>query len=148
MPQSIAQVYLHAVFSTKNRNPIITKEMQPELYAYIGSVCKSNGIIPVKFGGVEDHVHLLFGMPRTITIAKTIETIKTSSSKWAKEKFDKNFAWQTGYGVFGVSYHEVATVVNYISNQESHHQKFSFKDEFRALLKEYGIDVEETYLWD
>ena len=80
MPQSLAQVYLHAVFSTKGRNPWLTQEFRPELYAYLGAVFKTNGLVPVMFGGVEDHVHLLFGMSRTITIAKVIETAKTSSS--------------------------------------------------------------------
>jgi len=148
MPQSLAQVYLHTVFSTKNRSPLISKEMQSELYGYIGAVCKTNGLVPVKFGGVEDHVHLLFGMSRTLTIAKAVETIKTSSSKWAKETIHENFAWQTGYGVFGVSYRELDSVIAYVSNQESHHQKVSYQDEFRVLLREHGMNIDETYLWD
>lgn len=148
MPQSLSQVYVHAVFSTKDRKPLIVPEFQRELYPYLGGVAKTNGLIPVLFGGTDDHVHLLFGMSRTITMAKAIEFLKTSSSKWAKEKFEPQFSWQTGYGIFGVSYRELSAVEHYIANQEEHHRRVSFQDEYRALLAEQGIVIDEKYLWD
>lgn len=148
MPQSLAQVYIPGVFSTKNRDRLITKEIQPELFAYMGAIIKKDGNVPVLFGGVEDHVHLLYGMSRTVSIAKTIENVKTASSKWAKDRLNPNFSWQTGYGAFGVSHRELDSVIAYIANQESHHQQTSFQDEYRGLLREHGIDFNELYVWD
>lgn len=122
--------------------------MMEELYAYMGAVCKTNGLVPVKFGGTEDHIHLVIGMSRTITIAKAVEAIKTSSSKWAKEKVHPEFTWQVGYGVFSVSHRELPGMVHYVEKQAEHHRKISFQDELRSLLLEHGIPFDERYLWD
>jgi putative transposase len=151
MPQSLSQIYIHLVFSTKNRQPFINDAIAPELYAYMASVfyyeCKS----PAKIiGGVEDHVHVLFNLSRTWAVAGVVEAIKTSSSKWIKKKGENLhlFQWQTGYGAFSVSRSNLQTVTNYILNQKEHHRKSGFQDEFRGLLKKHDVDYDEEYVWD
>jgi putative transposase len=120
MPQSLAQVYLHLVFSTKNRTPF-----------------------------VEDHVHLLVRFGRTVTIANLIKELKRTSSIWIKDEFGINaFEWQSGYGAFSISPAHLQILVKYIKNQEEHHKKVSFQDEFRRLLKKYQIEYDERYVWD
>ena len=104
----------------------------------------------LRVGGVADHVHLFFGLSRTRTIAEVVETVKTSSSKWIKTKGPEfsGFHWQSGYGAFSVSQSDADTVVNYVANQEQHHQKMTFQDEYRKLLEKYRINYDETYVWD
>ena len=101
-------------------------------------------------GGHIDHVHLLIGLSRTIKISKLVETIKTETSKWAKdaEGGNKAFTWQSGYGAFSVSYSNLKIVETYIQQQETHHAKRSFKDEFRLLCKKHGLETDERYVWD
>jgi REP element-mobilizing transposase RayT len=148
MPQSLSDVLVHIVFSTKNRTPWITPEIRRELYPYLGAVIRDMGCVPIQIGGVEDHVHFLLVLSRTITIAQVVEKIKTPSSKWMKTKGVPGFAWQGGYGAFSVSASERAVVVAYILGQEEHHRKVTFQDEFRAMLKEHGIAWDERYVWD
>jgi REP element-mobilizing transposase RayT len=100
-------------------------------------------------GGVEDHLHLLFQLSRTLTVAQVVEKTKTSTSKWMKERWSvSEFAWQAGYGAFSVSPSDLASTVNYIRNQEAHHAKFSFQDEYRELLRLAGVAWDEQYVWD
>jgi putative transposase len=104
----------------------------------------------MKTGGVEDHVHLLFGLSRTRTIAEVVESIKTSSSKWVKTKNAAlaEFHWQSGYGAFSVSQSHAAIVAAYIDNQAEHHQTTTFQDEYRRLLERYQVEYDERYVWD
>lgn len=150
MPQSLAQILIHLVFSTKNREPFIAFELQGELFSYLAGALKNIGCPPVQIGGMEDHVHLLFGLSRTRTVAYVVETIKTSSSKWIKTHGEgyHEFFWQAGYGAFSVSQSEAARVDQYIRDQARHHAARSFQDEFRALLKRHGVDFDEKYVWD
>jgi REP element-mobilizing transposase RayT len=99
-------------------------------------------------GGVSDHVHLLFGMSRTLSISKVVEEVKKESSKWAKQHVDPNFYWQGGYGAFSVSPSNLEAVRTYILNQEKHHESQSFQDEFRELLRRHEIEWDERYVWD
>lgn len=150
MAQSLAQVLIHIIFSTKERYPFITMSVEPELYAYIGDTVKRTGGIPIKINGTADHIHILSSLPKTISIAKYIEEIKRNSSRWIKTKgtsYEK-FAWQNGYGAFSVSYSQKDSVVAYIINQKEHHQKLTFKEEFIAFLNKYHIEYDERYLWD
>ena len=106
--------------------------------------------MPIKVGGHVDHVHALFGLSRTVTIAKAIETMKISSTKWIKRTNVQlqGFAWQGGYAAYGVSEGDIESVVHYIANQDSHHQAISYQDELRKLLDEHGLAYDEKYLWD
>jgi putative transposase len=151
MPQSLAQVYLHLVFSTKNRQPFLTDKMlRNECHAYIAGTCHKRGSPSIIVGGVEDHVHILCTLSRQESMAVLIREIKRESSKWLKAKGPslRNFFWQAGYGAFSVSPSHVEALKQYIANQEQHHRQESFQDEFRRLLKKYGVLYDERYVWD
>ena len=148
MPQSLSQVYVHYVFSTKHRLPLITPKIQGELHKYIIGTTSNLGSFVNAIYANPDHIHILCTLPRTITIAELISKIKSSSSKWLKTKGIANFSWQGGYGAFSVSSSKLEIVKRYILNQEVHHAKSSFQDEFKVFLKEYNIEYDEKYIWD
>ena len=150
MAQSLSKVYVHITFSTKNRQAFIDEHIEASLFEYVGGICKGLECNPVKVGGHMDHIHVLCLLSRKIPQMKLLEEIKKQSSKWVKTKDTvySNFYWQDGYGIFSVNPSEIDTVVNYITNQEAHHQKLSFQDEFRAFLKKYKVDYDERYVWD
>ncbi len=151
MPQSLARVVLHVVFSTKNRVPFFKdRELRARLHAYMAGVLQNIGCEPILIGGVEDHVHLLGNLSRTVTIAGLVEEAKKSTSKWMKEQGAAwhDFYWQGGYGAFSVSQSNVDQVRAYIAAQEEHHRKVSFQDEFRALCRKHGVEIDERYVWD
>ena len=149
MPQSLANILIHSIFSTKNREPLLCeKELRQRTHAYLAEVLKSLQCPALIVGGVADHVHVLSQLAKTQSIANVIEHIKTSSSKWLKTQGVPSFGWQRGYGGFSVSQSHVASVVAYIENQEEHHRTMTFEDEFRLLLKRYRIAFDERYVWD
>jgi REP element-mobilizing transposase RayT len=150
VPQSLANVLIHIVFSTKLRAPLLKKEIRQELHPYMVGIVQKNGCGPVQIGGIEDHVHLLISLSRTITIAQLVEHLKTGSSKWLKEQSPalKEFAWQAGYGVFSVHPAQAHEVIRYIHSQEAHHQKYSYQEELRSLMAEAGVEIDERYVWD
>jgi len=150
MSQSLSNVLVHIIFSTKYRAPLIDESIQPELYAYITSIVSSHGSYLHKIGGIADHVHLLSSLPRTLSISSFLEEIKKSSSKWIKTKDSRyhHFSWQKGFGVFSVSCSQKNDVVAYISNQKERHKKMSYQDEFRKLLQLNEVPYDERYVWD
>jgi REP element-mobilizing transposase RayT len=151
MPQSLANVLVHIVFSTKRRYAFLTdKHVRDEMHSYLGGTCNELKCQVLTVGGVADHVHILCVLSRNITIAKLVGDVKRSSSKWIKSKgrMLTKFAWQNGYGVFSVAQSDVDRVREYIAGQEEHHRKKTFQDEYRSFLKEYGIDYDERYVWD
>ncbi|MBL4819052.1 MAG: IS200/IS605 family transposase [Deltaproteobacteria bacterium] len=150
MVQSLATVAVHLVFSTESRRPYLDTELRPELFAYLSGIIKNNSSNVYEIGGVEDHVHVLCSLPRTLSLAKLVEALKRNSSKWLKTKDSSLafFAWQGGYGAFSVSPTSIEAVRQYIRNQEHHHQKSTFKNEFLALLKGSGTEYNPKYLWD
>jgi putative transposase len=151
MPQSLAKVLVHLVFSTKNRYPFLAdKEIRDEVHAYLGGTCNELDCPVLKVGGVADHVHILCALSRSISIAKLVGEVKRASSKWMKTKGKMltKFAWQNGYGAFSVGQAEFERVRAYIAGQEEHHKKKTFQDEYRAFLKEYDIEYDERYVWD
>jgi putative transposase len=148
VPQSLANVLVHVVFSTKHRDSALSPIIQEELHPYLVGTLNNLGCPPLQVGGVEDHVHLLFALSRTKTIAEVVEKTKTGSSKWLKAKGPKDFSWQAGYGVFSIGPGEVDRMVAYVRGQEAHHAAITFKDEFRALLQEAGMVFDERYVWD
>jgi len=151
MPQSLAQVYLHIVFSTKNRDPFLSnKDLRTEMHAYLGGTCNNLGCQVLIVGGVADHVHILCMFVRTMTIGDFVGAIKRESSKWVKGKGGilSKFAWQTGYSTFSVGLSEIDRLKLYINGQEEHHKKITFQDEMRRFFKDYGVNFDEKYVWD
>ena len=150
MSQSLANVTIHVIFSTKDRYAFLTPQIRPELYAYMATVLAEMDSPAILIGGVEDHVHILCRLSRNHIIADIVKTVKLSTSKWLKTKRGmlSKFQWQGGYGAFSVSASQVASVVDYIKNQEEHHRDVSFEDELRRFLTKYGVTFDERYVWD
>ena len=150
MPQSLSKVYVHIIFSTKNRQNLIDDRIENLLYEYLGGICKGLECNPVKVGGHKNHVHLLCLLSRKVSQMKLLEEIKKQSSKWIKTKSQaySNFYWQDGYGIFSINPTETDTVIDYIQLQQEHHKHKSFQDEFIAFLKNYQVEYDEHYLWD
>jgi putative transposase len=151
MPQSLAKVIVHIVFSTKNRHPFLAdRDIRKEMHAYLGGTASQLECPVLTVGGVSDHVHILCILSRNLSIAKLVGDIKRSSSKWVKTKgrMLTKFAWQNGYGVFSVGQSEIERVKAYIAAQEEHHGKKTFQDEYRSFMKEYGMEYDERYVWD
>ena len=150
MPQSLCAVYIHLVFSTKERRALLTDSMRPDLHAYFGGILKERGSSPVSINSVPDHVHLLFSLPRTITIAQMMEDLKKASSKWIKKQdvASSLFQWQAGYGAFSISTNQIKKVLQYIENQQAHHQMVDFREEFIWLCEKHGVTYDQRYLWD
>ena len=151
MPQSHAQVYLHIVFSTKNRTPFLAdSSIREEVHKYLGGTCNNLDCPVLRVGGVADHVHILCRLGRTVSIAHLVKELKRESSQWVKERFPTlaDFYWQAGYGAFSVSESNVEVVREYVANQERHHATMSFQDEFRLLLKKHDLTWDERYVWD
>jgi len=141
-----AQNVIHVVFSTKDRRKSISPDFQPKVWAYSAGICKKHGIFVHAIGGVEDHVHFLIQLPPVMALAKAVATIKSNSSRWASEEGHK-LAWQQGYGAFSVSASIVPAVVRYIQNQEEHHRKMSFDEEFVALLRKHGVECDPKFVY-
>jgi REP element-mobilizing transposase RayT len=149
MPQSLGQIYVHLVFSTKDRTPWINDALKPKLHAYLAGALAAIDCPALVVGGMPDHVHLLFRLSRTVTLADVVKESKVESSKWMKDTGQvSEFAWQSGYGAFSVSASQVETVSAYIRNQEEHHKSRTFQDEFRKLLQHFNISYDERYVWD
>ena len=150
MGQSLSNILLHVIFSTKNRSPFIDEDIESELYAYIISISSSLGCYVHEIGGVADHIHLFITLPRTLSLSALLEEIKKVSSKWIKTRGQKYhcFSWQNGYGAFSVSTSQYDAVVGYISRQKEHHKKHSFQDEFRKILHLNKVPYDERYVWD
>ena len=151
MPQSLAQIWVHVVFSTKDRRPFLQNApFRTEMFRMLSHHVKESGCVSATVGGHIEHVHLLVGLSRTISLAQLVEKIKIETSKWAK-KTDNGvsmFTWQSGYGAFSVSHSLRAAVDEYIRQQEEHHRKISFQEEYRRICEKHGIDIDERYVWD
>lgn len=147
---SYVSSYFHCVFSTKERRPLMTAELRDRLWPFLGGIARQNKMKALEVGGVEDHVHILLSLPPTLAIAKAMQLIKGGSSKWIHDTFTEHraFAWQEKYGAFSVSVSQLDKTITYIRNQEEHHRRLSFQEEFVALLKKHRIECDEKYLWD
>ena len=150
MPHSFVSSLYHCVFSTKERRPLISPQFQPRLFQYFGGIAREHKMKLLAVGGVDDHVHLLLSLPKTITIPKAMQLIKGNSSKWVHETFAEQrlFQWQEGYGAFSISVGDIERTANYIRNQAAHHQKINFKAEFTAFLNKHGIEYDERFIFD
>ena len=151
MPQSLSAVYVHLIFSTKERRPFLRdKSIRDKLHAQLGGISKTLECPPIVVGGPDDHVHMLCRFGRTITQAEWIKEVKRVSNGWVKKQGRpySDFEWQGGYADFSVSQSNLPQVKDYIANQEQHHRKITFQDEVRALLWKHEIDFDERYVWD
>jgi REP element-mobilizing transposase RayT len=150
MPQSLAKVYIHTIFSTKNREAVLVDEWRDELFHVLGGTANNLGCQSLIVGGVADHIHMLFQLGRTITIADAVGKIKSTTSSWVNQTrgLVTPFHWQGGYAAFSVSQSNVEAVREYIRRQPEHHEKQSFQDELREWLRRYEIEWDERYVWD
>ena len=149
MPQSLSAVYIHLVFSTKDRRPLLRdKPTRDALHAYLGGISKQLDCAPIQIGGVEDHVHILISIPSTLSVAKSVQLLKGNSSKWIHDTFKEHgdFEWQEGYGAFSIGISGVEDTTKYIQGQAEHHRKMTFKEEIEVFLKKHGMEYVERDL--
>lgn len=150
MSQSYVSSYYHCVFSTKERRPFITNELQTRLFPYLGGIAREHKMKLLAVGGMPDHIHLLLSLPKTLAISKALQLIKGGSSKWVHDTFPEHreFNWQQGYGAFSIGVNDIERTKNYIENQTEHHKQRDFKQEFLIFLKRNEVEYEESYLFD
>lgn len=149
MPKTYTNLLYHIVFSTRDRRPLITKERQSRLYEYVGGTLRGLGGISLAIGGIEDHMHLLAKLRPDKSLSSVLRDLKANSSGWMHDVFPevRDFSWQNGYGAFSVSSSQVPNVEKYILNQEIHHRKRSFRDEFVEMLTINEVEFDERFLW-
>jgi REP element-mobilizing transposase RayT len=147
MSHTFARIHVHIIFSTKERQKSIPKQIQPQLWSYMVGICRNKDIKAIAINGTDNHVHALVHLPTTITLAKAVNFLKSNSSRWMREH-GRRFAWQDGYGAFSVSESNTAAVINYIRDQEKHHRRRSFEEEYLAFLKKHGFKYDPKYVFD
>lgn len=149
MPHSYSKTLVHYVFSTKERRKLIRPDIQERLFAYMAGIAKGNEMNCFSVGGVEDHVHILLALPATLSVAKAVQMVKGSSSKWVHETLPdlSAFAWQEGYGAFSIGVSQVERTRAYIAGQAEHHRVRTFQEEFLQFLETHGIEYDPRYIW-
>jgi putative transposase len=147
MPHSYFQCIMHVVFSTKHRQKTISKPMKERLWSYAAGICQKRDMFVHAIGGMEDHIHLLMQVPSMLLVPKAINAVKVNSSRWVSG-FAGSFSWQEGYGAFSVSKSNVARVLRYIRDQERHHKKMTFEQEFIAMLEKHGMPYDPKHVFD
>jgi REP element-mobilizing transposase RayT len=150
MAQSLVKNYLHIIFSTKYRLPLIEETIEDEVFRYLGGICKNLECLPLAVGGYLDHVHILCNLSKKITLIKLVEEVKKESSKWIKTLSAdlEHFYWQGGYAAFSVNPTRIEQVKNYIRNQKKHHKELNYSNELRFILEKNQMEYDEKYLWD
>jgi len=150
MAQTLVSLMVHVIFSTKSREPLITPEIESELFAYIGGILKNHESRLLDAGGTADHVHLLVSQSKNLSLSSLMKDVKKGSSSWIKTKGRsfQNFHWQDGYGGFSIGKSDIPNLKKYIANQREHHRKRSFQEELIQFLDEYGIAYDQRYLWN
>lgn len=144
MSHSYSHNLIHLVYSTKERRDLIPLEIQSRLWGYIGGIGKNHGMRVLAVGGIANHVHLLFDLPATTDLAEAAKIFKANSSRWMREH-DRSFAWQKGYGGFGVSESQRSLVERYIANQAEHHKRTTYEEEFATLLRKHDIQFDPRW---
>jgi len=147
MGQSLLNINIHIVFSTKDRQRLITPTLQPRLWNYLAGTARQIDLLPLAIGGTDDHVHLLLGWNSRADVAKVLNTLKSNSSRWMSEQIGK-FAWQRSYAAFSVSASNLRAVTTYIENQAEHHKRRDFKQELIALLKKHNVEYDPRYIFE
>jgi len=150
MPQSLAKVLIHLVYSTKGRRPLLPHDPFPELYAYARGILVEQKCHLIEMNNVADHVHVLFDLHRTAALADVVMHVKKGTSRWLKEQSPRfaGFDWQDGYGAFSLGQSQRPQAIHYLRDQQNHHRTLAFQDEFRKFLRVYGIEYDERYVWD
>lgn len=150
MPQSFTCLHSHLIFSTKHRRPFIGAELQPRLFEYFAGILRNQDSKLIAAGGVADHVHLLVSVSKQSATANILRDLKANSSGWIHQTFPDlhTFAWQSGYGAFGVSYSALDEVKRYLANQAEHHRARTFQEEFVEFLERHDLEYNERYLWE
>ena len=150
MPQSLSHLLVHLIWSTKDRHAWLETSIREKFHAFLAGAVRQCDCEAYRIGGVADHVHLAVRLSRTVSVADTVKSVKTASSKWlkAQDPAFTTFHWQHGYGAFSVGMNQKEALFHYIDSQEKHHHTQTFQDEYRDLLKKYGIDYDERYVWD
>ena len=149
MANSYAKIIIHFIFSTKNRQPLITKDSAEPLWSYMAGIAKENKMIPLAIGGMPDHAHVCVVIPPVLSVSKAVQFIKGGSSAWVHEKFSEleKFKWQEGYSAFSVGQSTLEKTIAYIHNQKIHHAQTSFQEEYRQFLERFKVQFDEKYLW-
>ena len=149
MAHTFANLLTHIIFSTKDRQPLLSRDFKPDLLAYMGGIVRELQGKCVASNSMPDHIHMLLWLPPSMAIAEAMRILKTNSSRWARQKSGSHgFAWQTGYGAFSVSQSNAASVVKYIREQQTHHRHITFQEEFISFLKKNGVPYDERYIWE
>jgi len=149
MPHSYVSCLMHCVFSTRERRPWLSADVRGRLFPYMAGIARGDGVMPLAIGGAADHVHMLIALPSTMPVAKALQLVKGSSSRWLHDTFPnlRSFGWQEGYGAFSVSISQVPETVAYIKGQEDHHQRRTFQEEFLLFLQKHSIDYNPRHVW-
>ena len=150
MANTDTKILIHLVFSTKKRECTISPRIRARLFPFIGGIARGKGVTAIQVGGIQDHVHMLLGMPTTISVAEAAKTIKGVSSRWIHEEFPNcGFtSWQEGYGAFSIGASQIDRTVAYILGQEEHHRRETFQDEFLRFLAANQVEFDPRYIWD
>jgi putative transposase len=150
MAQSLAKLYVHLIFSTKNRQPNLADDIRPDLHDYFGGILRDLACPAIEVNTEPDHAHILLLLARTATLSEVVANVKRGSTTWLKSHGGaySEFHWQAGYGAFSVSQSALVEVRAYIRNQREHHRRLSFQDEFRAFLRRHGVAFDEAFVWD
>ena len=149
MAHTFTNLLTHVIFSTKDCLPLLTPDLREDMLAYLGGIVRRLHGKVIESNARPDHVHCLLSLPPALAVAEAVRVLKSNSSLWAHETRRRTaFTWQTGYGAFSVSQSNVPAVVKYIRNQDQHHRKVSFQEEFIAFLKRHGIAYDERYIWE
>jgi REP element-mobilizing transposase RayT len=143
MAHTYASNFIHCIFSTRKRQPLIPESRITGLHAYLGGIARSEGVALIAAGGTANHIHLLFVLPASHSLAQAVQKLKGGSSRW----MGQDFSWQEGYGAFSVSPSQASVAKKYIQNQEQHHRKQDFEQEFKTLLRKCGIEYDERYVF-
>ena len=149
MANTYTALNYHFVFSTKNREPWLTPDIEERIWKYLGGIARDKGLKALQVGGCGNHVHVLLSLPPTITVSKAVQLLKGASSRWIHETFKdlSAFAWQDGYGAFTVGLSQIPDTTRYIENQREHHREKTFQEEYLAFLRKHGVEYDERYLW-
>ena len=150
MANTYSKIYIHAIFAVKYRQSLISKSFSEDLYSYMAGIINSEGQFPIRINGMPDHIHLAFVIKPSIKVSDLIRVVKTNSSKWVNDRgvLEHEFAWQRGFGAFSYGQSQVKDLINYIENQERHHNRRSFEEEYLGFLDAFEIDFKERFLFD
>jgi REP element-mobilizing transposase RayT len=147
LPQTLSNLLIHVIFSTRDRASLINEKLRPDLIAYIGGIVRNIGGQLIAGGGTSDHAHLLIRLPAAVSVADAMRAVKANSSGWVREQ-NVDFAWQAGYGASSVSQSNAREVEKYILRQEDHHRRIGFREELILLLRKHNVNYDERYLWE